>query len=401
MNKITFSSFFSKYILHPTSNELSRTDRIICTIASCALALLTLGLLHIGLTLYQRSRPATGHSIDFSDKALCLKNQIKETIAKLREIQTRLDDINRLEELLDLMFNHSLALLSDCTSSNDLQELIMGNIESELETLASTAQKLLEAGEDISPASQNLTESLNLAKWIDDILLLIVKGKKHWNSNYLSDLQKLLEQKNNVNTPISPGQKGTVLHSLAKYGKPVPFVEMFAKYGADFNLRDYLGNTPLLWAIANGNNTIAAELLNYPHDLSITGYGNSALHLAVVKGYKDRTADGAKLTVSNKMLIAKMVENGADPNQLNSDGFSALHLACARRDPEMIEILLNADADLSLCSTDGRCARDFLKIDYAEAKEIMASVTGPYLLLEAEFNANYQLCRSVIRNHTP
>lgn len=101
--------------------------------------------------------------------------------------------------------------------------------------------------------------------------------------------------------------------------------------GADMDARDGHGQTALMIAAAEGRGQVVDWLVGCGADLDHTAkYGLSALMLAVVRGHLD---------------IVRMLTNaGADLGLRGSDvpGFAtktALDMAIARGDPEMIEVL--------------------------------------------------------------
>ena len=50
--QVTPKNFFTDFLLNPLSDQISKTDRAICLIASFALGVLTVGLLHLGMAIY-------------------------------------------------------------------------------------------------------------------------------------------------------------------------------------------------------------------------------------------------------------------------------------------------------------------------------------------------------------
>lgn len=126
------------------------------------------------------------------------------------------------------------------------------------------------------------------------------------------------------------------------------------------NLSEYdrYGNTPLIWAIAQGSHAIVAKLLDMSEkhnwslfldqcsDVKLTP-GNSALILLVAKGYSKRTGGYDPWNVGKNtawVLAERMLALGANPNLANVFGYSAIDYAVARADKEMIKILINNKA---------------------------------------------------------
>lgn len=151
---------------------------------------------------------------------------------------------------------------------------------------------------------------------------------------------------------------------------------------------DYVfNNTALVWAIANANNSAAMAIIEAGkrgHYLDIQcSSRNSAMHMAVGKGYKKWSKDNQYLEVSNLQLVQAMIANGADVNLINVNGNTPLHLACLHRDPEMIAALLKAKADPSIRNNAGQSPQDLLKVSKAEANAILDHTVHAYRIDES------------------
>ncbi|XP_007045558.2 PREDICTED: ADP-ribosylation factor GTPase-activating protein AGD4 [Theobroma cacao] len=86
------------------------------------------------------------------------------------------------------------------------------------------------------------------------------------------------------NDPGNCLQGCSVLHLACQCGNPV-MVELLLQFGADINMRDFHGRTPLHYCISIGNNTFAKHLLRRGARPSIKdGGGLSALERAMEKG---------------------------------------------------------------------------------------------------------------------
>lgn len=155
-------------------------------------------------------------------------------------------------------------------------------------------------------------------------------------------------------------------------------------------------NTPIIWAIANANNAIANEMIQrgpkkksgeeFWLDLQCNR-GNSPLHLAVGKGYKEISRDGQKLTVSNYALVEAMLKKGANPNLANAKGNTPLHLACTRRDAPMIALLLSYGALPNIGNREGRTPGELLHLSFEEAHALLNKTVFVFLLEEREFES--------------
>jgi ankyrin repeat protein len=194
-----------------------------------------------------------------------------------------------------------------------------------------------------------------------------------------------------INYSYNEGE--TLLHILAKTGNSTQVIHLLMGCGADFKKQDSWGNTPLMWAIANANNTTAMEIIEQagtPEVFNIqdtlSKHNNTALHLAIAKGYKTLSFNREKLNYSNHQLVDWMVKLGADVNIPNYQGNTPIHLACLRRDLEMLSSLLSSrEARLDMTNKNGQTPFDLLSENYSSTNQILESTTVPYLLDESAF----------------
>lgn len=202
----------------------------------------------------------------------------------------------------------------------------------------------------------------------------------------LAVLEELLVRgKNWINNPTFTMSDGTVLHHIAISGKPIEAIKILARLGAKFDQQELFGlyNTPLIWAIANGNNEMAKELLNYAKDLDVLCHGHTALYLSIAKGYTTKTRDGQKLSVSNFEIAKILVERGANIN-IPCDRFkmTALHLAALRNDEKLSKFLLDNGADPNLKNADGKTPRQMIGKSYEEACDLLGQIVGGNYFLD-------------------
>ncbi len=244
--------------------------------------------------------------------------------------------------------------------------------------------------------SSSATSSTQNAEWTEKVSSTITKGESRIGKKRSKTFALLMKQVPDVNRREEKWMQGTALHQVAKERSPLGFVKVLADCGIDFNIQDEWGNTALLWAIANGNNEMAMEILKHDQDLNLQGLGNSALHVTIAKGYKKKTAHKESLSISNLKLVQTLAAAGADPNQKNKMGLTPLHLACIRRDPGMIKALLENGADLDIKGPDGKTCRELLDLSYDEAKALLDEVAIPNTFSQKDFEANYKKCLKLI-----
>lgn len=137
-------------------------------------------------------------------------------------------------------------------------------------------------------------------------------------------------------------------------------------------LRTEQPTTPLWWAIAWRNHLPLARCL-----LEHGANPSSAVHAAATEGHADALAlllahgadinhrlDGQTplqqmICFKRPRLLGPILEAGADPNAVDPDGCTTLHLAVrAGLRTEALAMLLRHDADPSLLNRDGQTPRD-------------------------------------------
>lgn len=100
--------------------------------------------------------------------------------------------------------------------------------------------------------------------------------------------------------------------------------------GADPNLKDHGGQTPLMLAAATGDNPAVRHLLAAGADPLVSHYSGSALARAVRSGDNE--------------IVRLLLSAGADPAERNRSGKSLLYTAVERGHPEIAELLKSADS---------------------------------------------------------
>jgi hypothetical protein len=126
-------------------------------------------------------------------------------------------------------------------------------------------------------------------------------------------------------------------------------VQLLVSKGAEVDAKDNRGRTAVLHALEAGEVDVVGWLLNNGSDLSLTGYKTQdelkvALHnFRLLKFVASGTADDVKV----------MLDRGADPNARNGRGQTALSVAVARYDNEIIKLLLAKGANVNVADTEG------------------------------------------------
>jgi len=175
-----------------------------------------------------------------------------------------------------------------------------------------------------------------------------------------------------------PGHLGeTALHHAAQ--KPSPgSVYYLLKQGANIEAIDNLGNTPLMYAALMGRLTCTKALIKSGANVFHRNRsGKSALEIAVQKGFLktvntliDTGADLGpgpysegftalhKAAIMEFVDIAKsLIKAGSPVDAITREGKTPLHYAAHSGNPEMITLLLDANADATLKDANNQTPR--------------------------------------------
>ena len=125
-------------------------------------------------------------------------------------------------------------------------------------------------------------------------------------------------------------------------------VERCVRGGADLNVRNESGRTPLHWAAPfNTNPDVITRLVELGADPGVGDkWGRTSLHLAAAFN-------------TNPDVIARLVELGADPEARHENEWTPLHLAAANNsNPDVVTRLVELGADGKARTADGETAWD-------------------------------------------
>ena len=277
---------------------------------------------------------------------------------------------------------------------------------------------LLDQGASVDAAEVDGTTALHWASYRDDVDsadLLIRAGA---NVNAANDLgaaplwtaslngsaamvERLLEAGANPNAALVLGETPVM---VAAHAGSAEVVELLLASGADLTARGARGQTALMWAVAQQHADVVTVLLAHGADVharsevwsqvmavpphgqpeynrAIPHGGNTALMFAARAGdlasarllltagadVNDADAWGVSAMVlaahsGHRELVQILFEHGADPNSAAA-GFTALHTAVMRRDDKMVGALLTNGADpnipLRTWTPTRRASQDF------------------------------------------
>jgi len=140
----------------------------------------------------------------------------------------------------------------------------------------------------------------------------------------------------------------TVLILACSYPDYEDMAGLLIQHGADVNLKDNNGKTPLIWAASN---SIESVRILISHEVNINEKANDGMtaFMQAVFG-----------VLSGKVPIAVcelLKENGADINAVldggSTPGWAAIHFAVMEGDTDLVKYLVMHGANVNLATNDG------------------------------------------------
>lgn len=157
----------------------------------------------------------------------------------------------------------------------------------------------------------------------------------------LATVQQMLEGQPGLLHAINDTREKLTLLHMAAYSNNDALVEFLLQRGADPNLRDGKGQTPLFGAASTGNVRSVQMLIAGGAKVDARNAGNDTpLHRAIT----DSRADTARVLIDHK----------ADVNAVNSNGMTPLHVALDKAEEPLVELLLDRGADVNKRTGNGK-----------------------------------------------
>jgi len=168
--------------------------------------------------------------------------------------------------------------------------------------------------------------------------------------------------------PVVPDSMNPIDKTLIQsaYKGNLEEVKAMVEKGADVNLADTKGRTPLLFATYNKHFSIVEFLVSNDADVNLKDGDNQTALM-----YASRR--------SNNNLATFLLNNGAEVNvRSKKRGITALMLASAKDNVELVQVLLDNGADPATRDNFGLTAADYAKkMDYSAIVDLLSSNIAP------------------------
>uniref|UniRef100_A0A668ASN0 Uncharacterized protein n=1 Tax=Myripristis murdjan TaxID=586833 RepID=A0A668ASN0_9TELE len=157
-------------------------------------------------------------------------------------------------------------------------------------------------------------------------------------------LHVLCDHGANVNAEVDGEDHQTALHLCVRYAIP-PAIQMLANYGAEINVMDRKGMTPLHMASGMLDTDTTACLIRHGANVNMVSLhsGNTPLHLAALAA----TTRNRKTLENDFSCLSELLEHGANPDAVNNAGMTPLHEACSSGNEALVDLLLSYGADIN------------------------------------------------------
>ena len=238
-----------------------------------------------------------------------------------------------------------------------------------IENAKAVFQLLIEQGCDVNRPNYSGVTCLHIAAWyglteVVDVLLRLRANvsaqandlyKMRWYEAPHSGLKRLFKLDSDIYKPdtFCVGSEVTALYLAARAGH-ADVVRLLIKAGADVNtaksFADQSGITALHAACAKGNKDVVVALLDSGCEVNPRASdGGTPLHCACEFGHEDI----ASLLINYKRAGKRLVDVNAKKACIEATNVSALHMAVAVSNENIVKQLLVAGCDVNARASDG------------------------------------------------
>jgi cytohesin len=167
------------------------------------------------------------------------------------------------------------------------------------------------------------------------------------------------------NFQFSPLHKVAIVGHKATYQSCRDIGELLIAHGADVNIKDKHGNTPLHWSARLGHQDIVELLVESGAEVNALNQSNSSALFDATECHHSNIVEyllshGAKVNLRDTEgwtpllrafqrsggddVVSVLLAYGADVNVRHNRGYSPLHIAVAQKNKKIVELLLSSGA---------------------------------------------------------
>lgn len=250
-----------------------------------------------------------------------------------QELNIFIDDLNYLKDIFEI----SLLFIDDYKDENEYYEKIGFNFQYYIFYGCNSDRynKFINDSIDKFVTKDNINDFNNVVGTLLDATIIY---------NNLDTFNKILsinsspEYINLISDKNGPIHNAILTNNNEITGKLI-------KLGADINLPNKYGNTPLLFACIKKNLKLVKYLIKLGVDINYKNPDNrsTALHISCNK----KDIDTMKV----------LIENGIDINGQNNKGLSALHMACIEEgNYDIVKLLIDSGCNINIQDDKGNTA---------------------------------------------
>ncbi len=262
-------------------------------------------------------------------------------------------------------FNASPILLSAILNENI--EIVKVLLDADADVNARSIQGMTALDQAISIGNKEIVDIIFASNpTFDEEDALFYVGAKAILDQDKQALLKFLNNNDDVNAKNKYGE--TLLNIAARWDKEA--MEVFIEKGAEIDLQNDKGVTPLMSAASSGNIEAVQALMTKKANINLQNNdGDTALHVALNQESEDialaLVKAGAKVDIANNngvyalhlatsMETTKLlIEKGSDVNATDKKGNTALHHAAGDGALEAVKVLLQSGADKNIQNAKG------------------------------------------------
>ena len=236
--------------------------------------------------------------------------------------------------------------------------------ESEVEMIISEKGFALKELGDISPTHENMIKNIyncdgNLVEYFMDAGVPVDGNNQAESPLYVAcETENIKCAKLLLSKGAAVGVAISAIMQITSSDVFYEFFDLLVEHGADLNITDYSGSTPLHHSIKSENNISFKKLLSRGVSLSVQcNHLCTPLHDALILGKVD--------------IATLLIEAGCDLNAKEQMGYTPLHNAVRGSHDDIVQLLIRKGADISIKDSQDMNALEFADFTQPEMAKLI------------------------------